>query len=371
VRSAFAPFLIALLGPACRQLAGVEEIQPPPAPDAARVDAAKLDAGARCDCPGCTVLATGLPFPVSVVRVDRDLYVTSYGPKPGQGSLVRVPTTGGPVVTVLADLTHPSALASDGADLFWLAEDGTGRGVLQKRAVSGGPVQDLASGLQRVPLLYKGNYVTFPTSSLIAVSAMDVYFIDFLRNMGPVSVSSVSKNGGTPARFIASNLPDAGSLNPVAPLAIVAGHDALFWVDSNLNVGAILEAPFPTSSQRVLASNLVSPINLALGGDRIVFCDVGLKGTGGTVQSIPQSGGTPTTLLKGLSFPWAIVVDQGFAYCATLGEYSNGQIVKVGLDGGAEVTIVERTPQPVALALDDASIYWVDPLCGTVMRAGR
>jgi hypothetical protein len=184
-------------------------------------------------------------------------------------------------------------------------------------------------------------------------------------------VSAVPKNGGTPGTFIASHLPDAGSLNPVAATAVVADRGSLVWVDLNANISAILDAPFPAGPQRVLASNLVSPINLTLGGEKILFCDIGLRGSDGTLQSIPRSGGTPTILVKGLSFPWAIVLADAFIYCATLGEYYNGQIVKVSRDGGAAVAIVDKLPQPVAVAADDEAIYWVDAVCGTVMKAPK
>ena len=248
---------------------------------------------------------------------------------------------------------------------FWLAEDGKGRGILETRAVSGGAIQNLASGLQPVPLLYKEKYVVFPTNSLMAVSSTDVYFIDFLSNTASAGVSSVPKNGGIARTFIASHLPDAGSLNPVAPIAVVADEGSLVWVDFNANISAILDAPFPTGPERVLASNLVSPINLALGGDKILFCDIGLRGADGTVQAISKSGGTPTALLKGLSFPWAILVEDGFVYCATLGEHDNGQIVKVGLDGGAEVALVEKTRNP------SPSLQTTRPSTGSTPHVGR
>jgi hypothetical protein len=295
----------------------------------------------------------------------------NYGPTPGKGSLVRVPTGSGPVETILDKLIHPLALATDGTHLFWLAEDGKGRGLLQTRAVSGGPVVDLATGLRPFALLYEGKYTKIPTNSLLALSPTDVYFIDSLGKDRRGGISSVPKTGGSVGSLVRSNLPDAGALNPIAAIGIATDGDSVVWIDGNLAFDGIVRAPFPTGPLEVLTSNLVSPINLTVSGDEIVFCDIGLSGRSGTILSIPKSGGAPTSLLTGLSFPWTVLVDDGFVYSATLGQYSGGQIVKVSLDGGSHVTLVDKAPQPVALVADDESIYWVDPFCETVMKAPK
>jgi hypothetical protein len=364
--------LASLSGLGCRQLVGIEDIEPAPAlSDAAPSDAAPRsdashDAGA-CGCPGCTTLAFGLGLPTGLVRVRTDLYVTDYGLKPGEGALLRIPTAGGPVETVAAKLTHPSAIAADSRDIYWLDEDGKGHGVLEKRSASGGTTVALASGLGLVPELYMG-LPQVPASLEIALTATDVYFVDFASNGTPGGIQVVSKGGGAVGTFVATTLADVGTASPVNTIAMVVDGNSIVLVDSNALFEGILEAPLPTGPVKVLGSNLAYPVNLAVAGNEIFFSSAGgLSGDTGAFQSISRSGGNPTTLVKGLTHPWAILVEDGFAYCSTLGQPRGGSIFKVSVDGGKEVALVTKAPQPFALASDSEHIYWVDPFCKTVM----
>ncbi len=347
------------LGLACRQVAGIEDIEPPrPAPDA----------GPRCACAGCTTLAAGLGFPVGIVLVGTDLFVTDYGPKPGEGALLRIPTAGGPVERFLDGITHPSAIAADATHLYWLADDGKGHGFLETRAVSGGPVVELAHGLTAVPEVYM-MLASAPTNSLLALTATDVYIVDFGLHKG--GILSVPKRGGPLGTFLKPALADAGTVSPVDTLAIATDKDSIVLIDSNTFFTGIVNAPLPSGQVRVIADNLLTPSNLASSGNDVLFCDIGLSGRNGTLQSVPKSGGAATVLLSGLVSPWAVVADDAFAYCASIGLPVGGSIVKVALDGGPAIPLVPKTPQPFSLVVDSADVYWVDPVCKTVMKVPK
>src|SRR5271156_5006891 len=99
MRRLLAPLLIALAVSwlACRQLAGIEDIEATDASDArthskdsAGDDALDVVDNFGCGCPGCKTLAQGLNLPASLLVVGSYIYFLSYGPEDGQGSLMRV-----------------------------------------------------------------------------------------------------------------------------------------------------------------------------------------------------------------------------------------------------------------------------------------
>jgi sugar lactone lactonase YvrE len=61
-----------------------------------------------------------------------------------------------------------------------------------------------------------------------------------------------------------------------------------------------------------------------------------------------------------------VVVDATSVYVLTGADF--GSIVKVGLDGGMPVTLVEDLASPAGLAIDATSAYWTDSSIGTISK---
>ena len=177
----------------CRQLAGIEDIRssandagrrPDSPTDSSSTDEANSlpvpEAGFGCDCPTCTTLAMGLNAPASLALVGSFVYFLNYGPEDGQGSLMRVSTSGvGSAETVIGDLTRPFSIASDSTHLYWQAEDGKGAGTIVKLALSGGAPETLASGLSTLQGVLIASAPQYPLTNDVAVTNADVYFVGF------------------------------------------------------------------------------------------------------------------------------------------------------------------------------------------------
>jgi hypothetical protein len=353
---------------ACRLIAGIHDVE---ATDASSdVAHPPGDAGA-CQCSGCTTLAKNLNAPASLVLVDANLYVLCSGTDKDEGSLVRVPTTGGSVETLEPNLTWPISIATDDTNLYWLAQNDANKGIVAKRPVAGGSVVTLASG-QGTP--GGASYSSVPTNTLIALTKTDVYFVDWDDCLGldsPDAVNRVPIDGG-PVEVFLSDIPlglgaDASTcLGGLWPIAIQTDGKSLFVMNTTGTCfDVIFEVPLSGGSASLIADELTTPTNFALAGSDVVYLDQD------TVQIIPQSGGAPKQLTNQLPGPWTVLTDDTYAYCLSndlaLGP---GSIVKVKLSGGATTTLA-TSAVPQAFVTDSENIYWVDSKCGTVMSAPK
>jgi hypothetical protein len=373
----------------CRQLAGIENIMPAPPTDAPGDTPAPGDAG-RCGCPGCTQLAKmGVPsLPLSLVLVGADLFVLSYGPDVGQGALLRVPTsgTGDAAPEILqGNLTRPFSIAADATHLYWIGEDGKGGGIVEKYPLAGGSAVTLASGLPTHTLISTGDVLN-PSNSYLALTATDVYFVEFPGG-SPGGVDSVPIDGGVTRPFIPYNEADAGltadsgltDLNPVWAYAIATDGKSLFVLNVNATNGVgcfdgIFEVPLSGGPPKLVINPINYGGNLALAGNDVVFTEyaTGTMTAAGTLSTVPKSGAPKGKVLDGmLGLPWAIAVDQGVAYLANLSDGTNkdtGTLVKVDVGGGRPATLASSIPAIEDLVVDSEYVYWVDSSCGTVMK---
>jgi hypothetical protein len=78
-----------------------------------------------------------------------------------------------------------------------------------------------------------------------------------------------------------------------------------------------------------------------------------------TILAIPVGGGVPSTLATGVS-PIDLAVDPSAAYWLD----GRGGVLKVGLDGGAPVTLASlpaNAPSGASIAVDATNVYWTYP----------
>jgi hypothetical protein len=93
--------------------------------------------------------------------------------------------------------------------------------------------------------------------------------------------------------------------------------------------------------------------------------------SGGMVERIPASGGTPVVIARALSRPGAIATDGEAVYVVDAEEGDAGLMRKSTLlrfpaKGGASTLLARSDGEVDTLALDDTSLYWADRLDGAI-----
>jgi hypothetical protein len=377
VRPTLASFCIAgaLLGIGCRQIAGIEEIEPV---DAGKNTEARADGPpSMCSCAGCTTLASAQGLPLSLVIVSGYVYFLDYGPEDGEGALMRVPTGGGEPETVAGNLTRPFSIVADATNFYWQAEDGKS-GIIVQLAIAGGAPETIASGLPPLTDLVTQGEVLAPTTNDIALSATDVYFTGFTPGMfggpSPQDIQRVPIGGGPVEPFISAwpddgGMPDGGAAYALGPLAFVTDGTFAYVVSSVVQIG-VLKVPLAGGGADVLVDHLENPFALTLAGTNLVFSDDG-NFTNGTVEAISISGGSPSILSKGVA-PWEMVASDGVVYFINIDETTGlSSLDTLDLTGNGLMKLATDLAEPEALAVDSESVYWTDSFCGTVMKIHR
>jgi len=328
------------------------------------------EGGYGCECPSCTTLASGLNGPVSLVIVGSVVYFLSYGPEDGQGSLMRVATSGGGTPeTVVANLTRPFSIVADANDLYWQAEDGKGAGIIEKLPLAGGTPQTLAGGLSTLQSVVIMSTLQAPLTNDVAVTPTDVYFVGFSGGM-QAGILRVPIDGGAVSTVISQWPGDGGAAKPLSVNGFVTDGSSLFAVTNGIAIG-VIRVPLSGAGASVLVQDLANPWALALDGTDIFFFDVGLNFKNGTLQSVPQAGGSAKTLLTRLASPWAMVPAGGSVYFVEDSGPVLGSVRVFDVGTGRATPLAEGLMSPVAVAVDSKSVYWADISCGSVMKVPR
>jgi hypothetical protein len=386
---------VAALG-ACRQLAGIYEIEAIEAGafdgpkresgadarhhDSAPVEAAAADTGADagpCGCEGCEILADNQLSPLSLVVIGTDIYFLNYGPGLDQGSIGHVSTTGGKVTKLLAGLTNPLGLTTDGKSLFFYAQSASMGGVIMKlslpRPTGGtGAPEMLAVNQGTMSGLVLCQTVQFPTSNLIVATASDVYWIGATGGTND-SVMQVPIDGGATKPFVNNVSFEAGTAT-LQPVAIAADGTDLFVVTVGTGYVGVFSVPLGSGivTPTPVIDGLTSPDDLALTATDVIISDQGINFTNGTLIEVPKTGGASKLLAHRLADPWNIVTDSKNVYWVNSGNSSmNAGIDSLPLAGGKPSPIVPFASGPVAIAQDSTNIYWADQSCGTIVKLAK
>jgi hypothetical protein len=178
--------------------------------------------------------------------------------------------------------------------------------------------------------------------------------------------------------------------------------DTIYWGHSAGSGGALNRTNGVDGTTVALVPNVSSPVGLATSGDSAFYVTVG------GVFSVPAGGGAPVnlvdqrvadggwlavsrpsrTLVASLAGSGVTAIDLAGGRSTTLtdaaakdvttdGDFAfwidaaGGRIAKAPIAGGTPTTVASGLTNPVALAVDDRYVYWVDQGTRQVMRAPK
>jgi hypothetical protein len=159
-------------------------------------------------------------------------------------------------------------------------------------------------------------------------------------------------SGGTPTRLVSG---------VTGPPRIAIDATRVYWTAPREGTvsGILLDGGAP----QILATGEPDPNGVAVDSRAIYWTNFTVDG-GGTVRSMPLSGGDAATLAFGGS-PAIIVVDPISVYRS---DYDGQAIMKVPLDGGRPTTLARGQWAAAAMTVDATSVYWLSNTDGTVMQ---
>jgi len=105
------------------------------------------------------------------------------------------------------------------------------------------------------------------------------------------------------------------------------------------------------------------PMKLALDDDYIYFSEAN---TGG-IYRIAKTGGMPLPYWEGITFPFAVAVDDATVYWGDV--EGVWRCPKAGCPGGMETAIAPSIENVQAIAIDQANVYWTDDVASQVLAA--
>jgi sugar lactone lactonase YvrE len=260
----------------------------------------------------------------------------------------------------LASGTSPSSIAIDGTTVYWID---SALGTVNEVPSCGGAATTL------VTTSTLGSSTLIPAG--IAVQGGAVYFTTqdpWNPNDGDGAVWRVPSSGGTPTMLVQG-------LDRPGPIAVTGA--SMYWIESwetHADDGRVVQAPIDGSSTNILASAQNGPVGLALGDGYVVWTTSGfVDSVRGTIWDAPAGGGVGDGIGVGQDMPVSVAVDGTNAFWADEGDPNvpnSGSIMKKPLDPNAAanpVTLVSGGA-PQGIAVDGRYAYWTDSQAQTVNR---
>lgn len=270
--------------------------------------------------------------------VGDQLYVTEQGLGASDGSLVRVPTSGGSFTRVVTDQKRPWAIEATADAIVWSNYGSNGDSEIRRLSLVDGAVETMASNLHEVGSL--------------SASGDSIGFID----QEPQAVLALR-----PDSTIATLSADQSFLSLVVGDATAVYFGAIPF-ESETGLGALRKR-----SQDGTIVDLypdLGPIQaLTRAGSTLYFVPDGSPILRGSVDGAPLA-----TLGEGVGLVDGLAVDGMHIYCSDL---THSTVERIPLDGGPIETVASDQLLPMGIVVDDQAVYWVDFNGGEVHRVAK
>lgn len=290
------------------------------------------------------------------------------------GAVVRVGRTGGTPTTLTLVPSVTALTVDDGYVFFAVVDEGVGS--IRVVPAEGGEALVLLTGLG------------WPAD--VAVDADHIYW------------SEVGADGGVWAAprpeftFVDGGVPDGGAPDAGGPDGggfeqLHAGSDlltflrldsqTLYFSDHGVaaNVGAIGAVNLQTEEVELIAEELDRPRYFTVLDDWLY---VVTEGDGRVHRFAANGSGTTTVLAYGQDRPYGVTVDEQAIYWTNSSstppagdcESATGSVVGMPRGGGPITELANNQACPLAIAVDDTGLYWInfgldnDPNSGAIMR---
>ena len=297
----------------------------------------------------------------------------------GRAGTGAVPCTGPNCPIVLVSGQDPSAIATDGVNVYWenwidsaavheLKSVPVGGGttktlarvdIVRAMVVRGGTLYWLSYELWKLPLDGTSQPVELVRTTAGGTFAVDdnyAYWCDISGE--PIHKTPVG--GGTTIELV------TGGINAVS---IATDGANVYWTDRDFANGSVVSVPVGGGTPTALVmGGFTNPGSIATDGTYVYYADYSNL-TGTRIAKVPVGGGTPTVVAETTGAEYAMVIDATHAYWVEI----NGNVKKVPLAGGAVVTLATGQAQPIYIAVDNANVYWLNTGtdAGAVMKIAK
>ncbi len=285
------------------------------------------------------VLASGLDSPHDLAIDDTWVYFIE--DDSDEGTVKKVPKSGGNVVTLATLCKEPMALTVDGSNVYWLERNNGSNGRLRKVSKGGGAVTDLSTDLHNAQnhLVEAGGYL---------------YFGDGKSGGGGV-IKKVGVNGGVTVLVEGNGLLNLNTAVDVHNGNVYFRNDYDKVLRVSTGGGAVTE----------LGSG--EPSSLFVTDSYILFTEY----SNGNVKRMPLNGGPAVNVATNTYGAGDLVVDGSYVYWIV--NNNPGAVKRAAVLGGDEKTYSTQA-NSLGLAVDADYVYYGVSVFinqGKIMRAPK
>ena len=146
--------------------------------------------------------------------------------------------------------------------------------------------------------------------------------------------------------------------------AIAVDPSAMYWVDYQAAPGGeVRKAGLDGASDKTFAAGQINAGFCVIDAGHLYWTTGGdfdaqqMTGTPGAVMRVDKDGQNLLTIASNEGFPSGLAVDSASVYWV---DYSDGTVRAAPIGGGAITTLAKGQAYPVGIAIDDEAIYWTN-----------
>jgi hypothetical protein len=159
------------------------------------------------------------------------------------------------------------------------------------------------------------------------------------------------------------------------PGDIVVTGGYVYYIEggTNGNFGTVQRIPVSGGTPTTIISGLNQANGLVLDATNVYVISAGSGSTTGSILRAPLAGGTPTTILSGQQGNTlrGLAIDGTYAYFTYAFTAPGGSIARVPLTGGTPTTIVSGIAGPESIAVNGSCLYYASGSPGAILRVTK